>query len=78
MHVAVVAFVPDAGDADLGLAEILLREAGGEELRLRGGLRKALGNAPAVSVESVGHGVFLEARSRARLADRSLRVKDVY
>ena len=68
MHVAVVALVPDAGDADLGLVEVFVPEPGGEELRLRSGLREGLGDARAVPVESLGHGAVLGVGAGAKCA----------
>ena len=42
VHVAGVALVPDAGDADLRLVHVLVGQAGGVEHRLRGALRLGL------------------------------------
>src|SRR5262249_43807589 len=58
VHVAGVAVVPDAGDADLRLAHVLGGEAGTVEHGLRGALRFGLGDVAAVDVELalVGHG----------------------
>ena len=50
VHVAGVAFVPDAGDADLGLVHVGLGEAGGVEHGLRRALRFWLGDAGGVLV----------------------------
>ena len=47
VHVAGVALVPDAGDADLRLVHVLLGQAGGVEHRLRRALRFRLGDAGA-------------------------------
>jgi hypothetical protein len=48
VHVAGVALVPHAGDADLGLVHILFGEPGAVEHRLRGALRSGLGDANPV------------------------------
>ena len=51
VHVAGVAFVPDAGDADLGLVHVLLGQAGAVEHRLGGALGFGLGDSRAIAVE---------------------------
>ena len=58
VHVAVVALVPDAGDADLRLVEVRLGEPGGEELGLRGSLGFRLGDARAPTVDLSCHDVL--------------------
>ncbi len=47
VHVAGVALVPDAGDADLGLVHVLFGQAGAVEHGLRGPLRLGLRDAGA-------------------------------
>ena len=56
VHVAGVALVPDAGDADLGLVHVLGRQAGAIEHGLAGALALGLRDAAAVFVELAGHG----------------------
>lgn len=51
MHVAWVAVVPDAGDADLRLGHVLCRQPGGIEHGLRGALRDRLGDMSRHAVE---------------------------
>ena len=66
VHVAVVAFVPDARDPDLRLVQVRLGEPGGEELRLRGALGFRLGDARAPAVDRACH-VSLRFRSVLRV-----------
>ena len=61
VHVAGVAFVPNARDADLRLLHVVVGHPRAVEHRLRGTLRLGLGNVAAVFVEHVfiehwGHG----------------------
>jgi len=57
VHVAGVAFVPDAGDADLRLVHVRFGQAGAVEHRLRRALRLGLGDvaAPDVELAFLGH-----------------------
>lgn len=56
VHVAGVALVPDRGDPDLGLREVVIGEADAVEDGLGATLRLGLGDAGAVLVELVGLG----------------------
>lgn len=57
VHVAGVALVPDGGDADLGLGEVIIGKADAEEDGLGGALGLGLGDAGAVAVElDIGRG----------------------
>ena len=51
VHVAGVAFVPDAGDADLRLVHVVFGQAGGVEHGLRRALGFGLGDDAAVAVQ---------------------------
>ena len=55
VHVARVAFEPDAGDADLRLVHVFLAQAGGVEHRLRGALGFRLGDSGAELVQLSRH-----------------------
>ena len=64
VHVAGIALVPHAGDADLWFLEVGRLEAGAQEHGLRGPLRTGLGDPGAVAIQNGGggrgrHGVFL-------------------
>ena len=59
VHVAGVALVPDAGDADLRLLHVLFAQAGGVQHRLRCALRLGLGDPGAVFVE---HSFFVSSQ----------------
>ena len=59
VHVAGVALVPHAGDADLRLVHVVVGHAGAVEHGLRGTLRFGLGDVAAVFVERCGQGNFL-------------------
>lgn len=56
MHVASVALVPDGGNADLGLRQVVLGEPHAEEDRLGPALGLGLGHLGTVIVELVGLG----------------------
>ena len=52
MHIAGVAFVAGAGNADDGLAQVVVGEADGVQHRLGGGLGIVLGDVFAVFVDA--------------------------
>ena len=64
VHVAGVALVPDAADADLRLVHVGFGQAGAVEHRLRRALALGLGDSATVSVEC-GHGRNLSKGERS-------------